>query len=97
MSTVKGEGDKDHSRVVLVVGPQETVSREAMDKVMADNFVYNLDEVIDHGVVDGLARLEYRFGSYSCQANFARKAIAANFGPEVITEYGAYDPCQFSL
>lgn len=92
-----GHGDKWHSRVLLVVGPVEELSRQLLDRVLTDNLVYDIDEVVDHGTKDGLVRLEYRFGSYSCQAQFAMKAIRAHFdGGMVLAEFGHFDPCEFS-
>ncbi len=40
-------------------------ARAAMDKVLANNFVYNLelDKLVERGAVDRLTKLEYRFGS----------------------------------
>lgn len=96
--TVAGYGEKWHSRILLVVGPEDQLSRQLLDAVLAENIVYDIDEVIDHGVVNGLIRLEYRFGSYTCQAQFAMKAIRAHFDEEqVCAEFGHFDPCELLL
>lgn len=68
-----GQGDRWHSRIVLIVGPEDQVSRPQLNALLSENVVYDIDEVINHGVVGGLARFEYRFGSYTCQAQFASK------------------------
>ncbi|KAK7748484.1 hypothetical protein SLS62_008524 [Diatrype stigma] len=95
---VAGLGDKWHSRVLIVVGREEELSRQLLDRVLDENLVYDIDEIIDHGKVDGLVQLEYRFGSYSCQAQFAMKAIQAHFdGRSVLAEFGYFDPCEFSF
>ena len=102
-----GQGEKWHSRILLVAGPEEQLSRQRLDAVLAENIVYDIDEIIDHGVVDGIARLEYRFGSYTCQAQFAMKAIRAYFDNDndddvngrgqVCAEFGHLDPCEFEF
>ncbi|RYP58302.1 hypothetical protein DL769_009022 [Monosporascus sp. CRB-8-3] len=85
-----------HSRILLIVGPKTEVTRERLDKCFVDNFVYNMDEIVDHGVVNGLGRLEYRFASYPCQAQFAYQTIRSNFSKATYAEYAYFDPCEFS-
>ncbi|RYP49707.1 hypothetical protein DL768_004643 [Monosporascus sp. mg162] len=51
---VAPHGEKWHSRVLLIVGPEAEATRERLDKCFVNNFVYNMDEIIDHGVVNGL-------------------------------------------
>ncbi|RYP64778.1 hypothetical protein DL771_008632 [Monosporascus sp. 5C6A] len=92
---VAPRGEQWHSRILLIVGPETEVSRECVDKCFVQNFVYNMDEIINHGTVNGLGRLEYRFASYPCQAQFAYQAIRSNFSKETYVQYGYFDPCEF--
>ncbi|RYP91726.1 hypothetical protein DL770_002167 [Monosporascus sp. CRB-9-2] len=93
---VAPRGEQWHSRILLIVGPESEVNRESLDKCFVNNFVYNMDEIIDHGVVDGLARLEYRFASYLCQAQFAYHTIRSNFSKATYVQYAHFDPCEFA-
>ncbi|RYP18745.1 hypothetical protein DL765_003767 [Monosporascus sp. GIB2] len=89
---VAPRGEQWHSRILLIVGPETEVTRQRLDECFVNNFVYNLDEIIDHGVVDGLGRLEYRFASYPCQAQFAYQAIRSNFSKATYVQYAYFDP-----
>ncbi|RYP39446.1 hypothetical protein DL767_002180 [Monosporascus sp. MG133] len=93
---VAPRGEQWHSRILLIVGPESEISRERLDTCFVNNFVYNVDEIVDHGVADGIARLEYRFASYTCQAQFAYQTIRSNFSKETYVEYGYFDPCEFA-
>ncbi|RYP55066.1 hypothetical protein DL768_000382 [Monosporascus sp. mg162] len=86
---VAPRGEQWNSRVLLIVGPESEITRQRLDECFANNFVYNMDEIVDHGVVDGLARLEYRFASYLCQAQFAYQTIRSNFGKTTYVQYGS--------
>ncbi|RYO87227.1 hypothetical protein DL766_009153 [Monosporascus sp. MC13-8B] len=93
---VAPRGEQWHSRILLIVGPETEVTRQGLDECFASNFVYNLDEIIDHGVVDGLGRLEYRFASHPCQAQFAYQAIRSNLSKATYVQYAYFDPCEFA-
>lgn len=85
-----------HSRVVLVAGDPEVVNTAYLDDFFSRKFVYELDCVVDHGTVAGVggpvARLEYRFGSFRSQAEFARMALSMELRGFLLAEYGE-DPC----
>ncbi|KAI2632533.1 hypothetical protein GGS26DRAFT_590971 [Hypomontagnella submonticulosa] len=84
------------SRVLLIAGDPEIVNVDYLDQFFAGKFVYELDEVIEHGTVDSdtgpIARIEYRFGSWRSQASFARMSLSLELRGFVLTEYGP-DPC----
>ncbi|KAK4155014.1 hypothetical protein C8A00DRAFT_32193 [Chaetomidium leptoderma] len=91
------EIDKEgrRSRVLLVSGPPAIVSRAFLGAYLDTKMVYQLDEVVHHGASDdgGRVLLEFRFGSFRCQAEAARMALMREFREAgVVCEYGC-DPC----
>ncbi|RYP80716.1 hypothetical protein DL770_006130 [Monosporascus sp. CRB-9-2] len=88
-------GEKWHSRILLIVGPEAKANRERLDKCFVNNFVYNMDEIIDHSVVNGLGGLEYRFASHPCQAQFAYQTIHSNFGVSCSLQQFSYHQQSF--
>ncbi|ORY55240.1 uncharacterized protein BCR38DRAFT_323127, partial [Pseudomassariella vexata] len=63
-------------RVLHIEGPVYIVNEKFLREFFRSKFQYDLDDVflLSHG--EGRARLEWRFGSYRCQAEAARTAIA---------------------
>ncbi|KAI1802616.1 hypothetical protein F4811DRAFT_563142 [Daldinia bambusicola] len=84
------------SRVLLIAGDPLVVNQEYLDGFFKRKFVYDIDEIIDHGTVPGvggpISRLEYRFGSWRSQASFARLALSLELRGFLLAEYGE-DPC----
>ncbi|KAI8960657.1 hypothetical protein F5Y11DRAFT_329076 [Daldinia sp. FL1419] len=84
------------SRVLLIAGDPQVVNRDYLDGFFSSKFVYDVDDIIDHGTVPGfegpIGRLEYRFGSWRSQASFARLALNLELRGFLLVEYGE-DPC----
>ncbi|KAI1214441.1 uncharacterized protein F4807DRAFT_456083 [Annulohypoxylon truncatum] len=84
------------SRVLLIAGNPEIVNQTFLNDFFAKKFVYELDQVIDHGTVPGfggpISRLEYRFGSWRSQASSARLALILELKGFLLVQYGP-DPC----
>lgn len=86
------------SRVLLVAGPREFVSPRALAAFFASKLQFQTDRVIVHveGSDDGEqdAVVEYRFGSFRCQAQAARLALQRE-RPQVRCFFGAdpLEPC----
>ncbi|KAI1442143.1 hypothetical protein F5Y02DRAFT_421259 [Annulohypoxylon stygium] len=84
------------SRVLMIAGDPAIVNEEFLSDFFARKFVYELDQVIDHGVVDGfggpIGRVEFRFGSWRSQASSARLALMLELKGFLIVHYGP-DPC----
>ncbi|KAH9990386.1 hypothetical protein F4779DRAFT_637931 [Xylariaceae sp. FL0662B] len=85
------------SRVLLIAGDEDFVNKESLDNFFKERFVYDIDKVVDHGVVtppDGgrIGRLEYRFGSWRSQAQSAEMALTFEQVGKVLVEFGE-DPC----
>ncbi len=86
------------SRVLLVSGPPGVVNRDFLCRYLDTKMVYQLDEVIP--VVPGraISVLEWRFGSYRCQAQAAWEAFRRNpvFAAHGVTVRFDRDPCDYS-
>ncbi|KAL1896971.1 hypothetical protein Cpir12675_002551 [Ceratocystis pirilliformis] len=70
---------RSKSRVLVLTGFSEVVNEEFLMQWFSQRFKFEVDKVvpiIDTGV---WAKLEFRFGSYRCQAEAAKMAIAREF------------------
>ncbi len=82
------------SRVVCVAGPPAVVSEAVLLPYFATKFSFQIDEVLDHGPgPDGRALVEFRFGSFRCQAQSAKLAVDCELRGLVTAFYGV-DPCE---
>ncbi|KAB5532567.1 hypothetical protein GE09DRAFT_1227751 [Coniochaeta sp. 2T2.1] len=82
----------DHTRVLMIGGPPNIVNPVALYEFFTSKFVFDIDEVFDHGF-DGSWRLvEYRFGSYRCQAETGKMALERELWNQVTVRFGP-DPC----
>ena len=88
----------NHTRVLLISGPPNIVNTDVLTAFFGSLFVYQLDEIIH--VVPGraISVLEWRFGSYRCQAQAAWEAIRRNpvFAARGVVVNFDRDPCDFS-
>lgn len=84
------------SRVLLVVGPRTLVSERALTEFFGMKLQFQVDKVLTHveSNLRGDAVVEYRFGSYRCQAQAARLALRREF-PQVACFFGM-DPLEMS-
>lgn len=89
-----GQGAGIKSRVLLIRGPDSFVNPDALSAYFDTKFKYQVDEIIsllwDRG--SRVRLVEYRFGSYRCQAEAAKMALSREFDAEVRVWYGT-DPC----
>lgn len=79
------------SRVLLISGPPRIVNQGFLGSYLDTKMVYQVDEVVYRGVSEDRSRvlLEFRFGSFRCQAEAARMALMREFREEgVVCEYG---------
>ncbi|KAK3936022.1 hypothetical protein QBC46DRAFT_270499 [Diplogelasinospora grovesii] len=90
------EGQGWSSRVILVVGPAGYMDSQALLGLFDANFQFQLDRVQDLGVADdGRRRLVIAFGSYRCQAEWARCVIRTHLGRLGVKSWFAPDPCNY--
>ncbi|KAK4183406.1 hypothetical protein QBC35DRAFT_543807 [Podospora australis] len=81
------------SRVLLISGPPEVVNEGYLRAYFDQKLIYQIDEILSHGTSpDGSrALVEFRFGSYRCQAEAARMALSREFREwGVLCEFGTY-------
>ncbi|KAL2019314.1 hypothetical protein VTK56DRAFT_9781 [Thermocarpiscus australiensis] len=89
------DADGRRSRVLLISGPPTVVNEPFLRSYLDTKMQYQVDEVIPRGRnADGSRVLvEFRFGSFRCQAEAARMALMREFRDVgVVCEYGQ-DPC----
>jgi hypothetical protein len=65
----------NHTRVISIAGPRELVTEEYLNRYFGQRFDYQLEEVMElvRGRVINI--LEWRFGSYRCQAHWAWRIL----------------------
>ncbi len=82
------------SRVVCIAGPPLLVNESVLQRYFATKFAFQVDEVLDHGIDENdNALVEFRFGSFRCQAQAAVLTLNCEC-PEYITAFYGLDPCQ---
>ncbi|PQK13273.1 hypothetical protein BB8028_0004g02040 [Beauveria bassiana] len=104
IKTGETEPRGDESRVLIVTGHKDYVNEATLTEWFADRFVFQLDEVrqLVKDEESCLAVVEFRFGSYRCQAQMGKMSLEkerewwferAEFGEdpcEVGETYSAY-------
>jgi hypothetical protein len=82
------------TRVLLVTGRADFVNVASLDAYFSHNFVFEVDRAVELVQRHGRAVVEFRFGSYRCQAQCGRMALERERpdGFEMV-EY-ADDPCE---
>ncbi|KAJ3479470.1 hypothetical protein NLG97_g8313 [Lecanicillium saksenae] len=84
----------DDSRVLIVTGQTHFVNEKTLTEYFGQRFVFQLDEVKELINGGGRAVLEFRFGSYRCQAQMGKISLEKDrpLGFEK-AEFGE-DPCE---
>ena len=85
----------DHTRVLIIYGRKEVVNVEFLSNYFKNTMVYEIDEVVPLALGECINMLEWRFGSYRCQAEWARGNLLGDAifdGHEVSVRFGR-DPC----
>lgn len=94
------------SRVLIISGPRSLVNERSLFSYFASKIEFQVDEVITAAVsaaaamgTEERALVEFRFGSYRCQAESARMALSREFKQHgVYCEFGIFSPSlRFSL
>ncbi|KAM0325755.1 hypothetical protein ACHAQA_007055 [Verticillium albo-atrum] len=65
----------DQTRVLIIQGRPDFVNPQVLTRYFDSKFQYQIDHIIDAFRSPEVAIVEYRFGSYRCQAQTARMAI----------------------
>ncbi|KAI9158901.1 hypothetical protein HJFPF1_06903 [Paramyrothecium foliicola] len=82
------------SRVLIITGDSKLVNAAALTAYFKTKFVFEVDEVKELIIAGSRAVVEYRFGSYRCQAQMGKMALEKDrpLGFEKV-EFGE-DPCE---
>lgn len=65
----------EHTRVISVAGPTDVVTEENLVEFFRRDFVFELDQVVPLVMGRALNVIEFHFGSYRCQAQWAWRNI----------------------
>ena len=84
----------DASRVLIITGDPKFVNQNALTEYFRGKFLFEIDEVQELIRAPHRAIVEYRFGSYRCQAQMGKMALEKDRpqGLEKV-EFGE-DPCE---
>ena len=92
--TAAAPDPKHSSRVLIIYGPKHMVNAETLTVFFRSKLDFQIDEIINlpsPANQPGFGLIEYRFGSYRCQAQAAKMALSREFS-EIKVYYGV-DPC----
>lgn len=82
------------SRVLIITGESWFVNPASLVTFFQDKFVFQVDEIIELVQTGGRAVVEFRFGSYRCQAQMGKMALdRINPGGFERADFGD-DPCE---
>jgi hypothetical protein len=93
IKTAEQENSGVNSRVLIITGRTEFVNAKSLTEYFETKFKFEIDKIATIFNDGGLAVVEYRFGSYRCQAEIGRMALLREKRDEVFrVQFGA-DPC----
>ncbi|SPQ19812.1 e3b9f3ce-597e-4bda-91ec-0928be282e28 [Thermothielavioides terrestris] len=89
----------DHTRVLSIAGPKELVNTANLSALFSAAFVYETDDVIALVTGNVINVLEWHFGSYRCQAEWAWRRLRsdATFRQAGVRVKFERDPCDRSV
>ncbi|KAH8894246.1 hypothetical protein GQ53DRAFT_644083 [Thozetella sp. PMI_491] len=86
--------DKPHrTRVLQIAGPPDLVNPEALTAYFSSKLEFQIDEIILQGASEERNVVEYRFGSYRCQAEAAKMALGREYPDGNVRTWHGPDPC----
>ena len=88
----------DKSRVLLFYGTPSVCNREYIVEFFASKFKFDIDGIFVRNRTDEWCRLEVRFGSYRCQSEAAKMALARDLVPtgHIWDVKFGLDPCAYT-
>lgn len=81
------------SRVLWISGPPQIVNGHNLTRYFGTKISFDVDMVIEHGGNLERAVVEYRFGSYRCQAETAKMSINTELTGAGVRVWFGEDPC----
>ncbi|KAL8367074.1 hypothetical protein RB595_007984 [Gaeumannomyces hyphopodioides] len=96
-STAVARAGRHRSRVLLIYGPSRFVNFDSLTAYFRSKLEFQVDEVLtlavsSPGGPDDGVLLEYRFGSFRCQAEAAKMALTREY-PDTVKVWFGEDPC----
>lgn len=82
------------SRVLIITGQSFFVNEESLAQYFGERFVFQIDQVNELIRVNGRAVVEYRFGSYRCQAQMGKMSLEKDRPPGFEKVEFGDDPCE---
>jgi hypothetical protein len=82
-----------HTRVLLISGPRAFVNPQSLTAYFQSKLDFDVDEIIEHGNANWHV-VEYRFGSYRCQAEVAKMALLREMAGQGVQVRFGRDPCE---
>jgi hypothetical protein len=87
------DGPRHQTRVLQISGPPEIVNERGLTAYFQTKLDFQIDSIIDRGGSAERRLIEYRFGSYRCQAEAAKMALAREMGDLHVKVWFGPDPC----
>lgn len=78
--SAEAAGPGNRTRVIILKGDPSFVNEPTLTRWFSERFKFEIDEVITHVLNEHIGHVEYRFGSWRCQAETARVAIIRDLG-----------------
>lgn len=91
--TAASAAPRHHSRVLIIAGPAHVANPLALTAYFHSKFEFDVDEVVDRGGAASRRLVEYRFGSFRCQAEAAKIAIGRELADLGVQVWFGRDPC----
>ena len=86
--------EKPHrTRVLQIAGPPDLVNPQALTAYFDSKLEYQVDEILVHGTSAERNVVEFRFGSYRCQAEAAKMALGREYPDGDVRTWHGPDPC----
>lgn len=84
---------KHYSRVLMIAGPAPVANPVFLTSYFEGKLEFDVDEVFERGGMGDRQLVEYRFGSFRCQAEAAKMAITREFADSGVQVWFGPDPC----
>ncbi|KPM37175.1 hypothetical protein AK830_g9376 [Neonectria ditissima] len=94
---IKARGEAivaDESRVLIVTGHARFVNEKSLREFFNARFIFQTDEITTLIVAGDRAVVEYKFGSYRCQAQMGKMALEKDRPEELEKVEFGKDPCE---
>ncbi|KAK1771621.1 hypothetical protein QBC33DRAFT_592071 [Phialemonium atrogriseum] len=95
--TAEQGGPRHQTRVLQIAGPAGVVNEPFLTAYFQSKLDFQVDEVLDVGGAAERRVVEYRFGSFRCQAEAARMALAREWSEHDVKVWFGPDPCDIDL